>query len=217
MPWPVPLPTSLVVKKGSNIRCIFDRGIPAPVSLMLICTKSSPLFVPIAILPFPDPFPVSWAWAIAWAELTIIFRTTWLISSITQSTGGRSGCRSSSRSAMLFHSFLEIVTVPSMALLISAQFLFLLPEWEKSFIARTSLLTRAIPASAWRSPRKSSAATGARSAPGTTRTAAPRSMYGCPRRVVRKARPAKGVAPCLKVRFFLAVKVIDRDGPLVVR
>jgi hypothetical protein len=42
-------------------------------------------------------------------------------------------------------------------------------------------------------------------------------MYGCPRRVVRKARPAKGVAPCLKVRFFLAVKVIDRDGPLVVR
>jgi hypothetical protein len=37
-PNPVPLPTGLVVKKGSNNRCFTFKGIPEPLSAMRITT-----------------------------------------------------------------------------------------------------------------------------------------------------------------------------------
>ena len=50
-PWPVPLPTSLVVKNGSKMRERTSTGIPLPVSPIAISTCSSSTRVATRILP----------------------------------------------------------------------------------------------------------------------------------------------------------------------
>jgi hypothetical protein len=50
-PWPVPRPTGLVVKKGSNTRSVIAAGIPHPVSLTVIRTRSLSTRVRIRIVP----------------------------------------------------------------------------------------------------------------------------------------------------------------------
>ena len=50
-PKPVPFPTSFVVKKGSNNRCLVASSMPAPVSFILIVTISPSCLVLKEIAP----------------------------------------------------------------------------------------------------------------------------------------------------------------------
>jgi hypothetical protein len=77
-PCPVPLPTSLVVKKGSKMRERTSGGMPLPESPMEISTWSSSSRVATTIRPRSGvPFTLS---PMACAALTMRFSTTWLIS-----------------------------------------------------------------------------------------------------------------------------------------
>lgn len=73
-PWPVPFPTSLVVKNGSKIFVRIDSGMPFPVSAMRISALSPTHSVETVMVPF---LAVSLtASVMAWAALTMIFNTT---------------------------------------------------------------------------------------------------------------------------------------------
>src|SRR5580658_742058 len=71
-PWPVPRPTSLVVKNGSKIRSRIGLGTPGPLSPTRISTKGPASRVAIRIVPRPADLEES----IAWAALTIRFSST---------------------------------------------------------------------------------------------------------------------------------------------
>src|SRR5688572_7466184 len=57
-PCPVPLPTGLVVKKGSKILDLDFSGMPVPVSPMRISTQSPSQWVVTVIVPLPPCFTV---------------------------------------------------------------------------------------------------------------------------------------------------------------
>ena len=79
MPWqmespsPVPSPSDLVVKKGSNTLAAISSGIPGPSSETVTATPSSHLRTVIRMWPLR---PVV---AIAWAALFTRFTNTWAI------------------------------------------------------------------------------------------------------------------------------------------
>src|SRR5271155_5176844 len=75
-PWPEPLPTSLVVKKGSKIFPRTPSGTPVPLSCTATTTESPSSRVLTVMRPFsPVTFMTS---PMAWAALTNRFRKTWL-------------------------------------------------------------------------------------------------------------------------------------------
>ena len=75
----MPLPSGMVVKKGSKTRSWISGGMPPPESWMRISTLLPSRLDCIVI--FPRPFLPSFREpSMACAPLTIIFRKTWLIS-----------------------------------------------------------------------------------------------------------------------------------------
>ena len=67
----MPLPTSLVVKNGSNARACTSGGIPGPVSPISTTSTSASVRVEIRRVPFPS---------MASTALSIRFVQTWLSS-----------------------------------------------------------------------------------------------------------------------------------------
>src|SRR5215469_17629324 len=72
-PCPVPLPTSLVVKKGSKIRSRFSGGMPQPLSSNAISIHRSPCVVQMRISPVLASRPAA---SMACAALTMRLRKT---------------------------------------------------------------------------------------------------------------------------------------------
>jgi hypothetical protein len=142
-PWPLPLPTALVVKNGSNTFGRMASGMPPPVSLTRISAKSPCLRVPMRMAPLPpEPFTTS---AIACAAFTIRLRITWLNSPATHGTGGMPGSKSVVRSATYFHSLRDTRIVLSMAWWMSIGIFSAGPGCENRFMARTIPATRSTP------------------------------------------------------------------------
>src|ERR1022692_3761517 len=142
-PWPVPLPTSLVVKNGSNIFDWIASGMPPPVSLTRISANSPFFRVEITMAPLPPDFLTPSA--IAWVAFTIRLRITWLNSPTIHGTGGISGSKSVVRSATYFHSLRDTRMVLSIAWWMSAGTFSAGPGCENRFMARTILATRSTP------------------------------------------------------------------------
>ena len=73
-PWPVPFPTSLVVKNGSKIFDRIDSGMPPPVSAIRISADSPTHSLDTVMMPFaPDLLTTL---AMAWAAFTMMFSMT---------------------------------------------------------------------------------------------------------------------------------------------
>ena len=75
-PRPVPSPSDLVLKNGSNTRCATASGIPGPLSEMLTESPSGSHLVAISIRP---PRSLARVLEIAWAALLMMFTNTCLI------------------------------------------------------------------------------------------------------------------------------------------
>src|SRR5581483_679816 len=145
-PWPVPLPTSLVVKNGSKIRCRIVSGMPRPVSETRISTFAPTCRVVMRMVPFAPARPLI-ASAIVCAALTSRFKITWLNSPGRQGTAGKAGSKSVTTSATYFHSLRATVIVVWMALFTSVSTFSAVPGCENSFIALTIAATRLTPSS----------------------------------------------------------------------
>src|SRR3990172_6179669 len=153
-PCPVPPPTSLVVKKGSNTLSRMASGIPVPVSEMATTASSPSRRVVTRILPrLPVPLTAS---PMAWAALITMFNTTWFRSPAWHVMGGRSP-KVGSTSATYLYSFRAISSVACMERLRSVATISFRSGWANSFMARTMVATRSTPWSVlWIAPGTSS-------------------------------------------------------------
>src|SRR6266545_3291905 len=100
-PSPVPLPSPLVVKNGSNTRAATSSDMPGPESVTLTATPSRVRFAVIQIPPL-DPSLV-----IAWLALLMRFTNTCLIWLAFTSTSGRPGSTASVASILVAISWLR--------------------------------------------------------------------------------------------------------------
>ena len=107
-PRPVPLPTSLVVKNGSNARARTSAGRPGPVSPISTSIAPPPSPTRVATRRVPSP-------PIASAALSITFVQTWFNSPGNPSISGRSSAyaRSTAIPRNLWPSITRVLSSPS--------------------------------------------------------------------------------------------------------
>ena len=106
-PSPVPLPTGLVVKNGSNMRPIFSLAMPWPLSDTSTQTAAAAGSVPVRIVILPRSA------VMACAAFTSRFMKTWFSSEGRQKTSGRVPY-SFTTSAVYLISLLTMLSVESM-------------------------------------------------------------------------------------------------------